>query len=1040
MPDEAPSDLDFETSENATTIAAALGLLRAMGWRVLEPEEALRMRRSRLSSVLLETVLAERLAAINRVRTRTGEVPFSEGNIATAIERLRGGGPLGLARANEAMTDLLLLGTSLPQMVDGETRSYSLRYIDWENPANNIYHVVPEFAVTRARRSDTYVPDLVLCVNGIPLGVIEGKALMIDLQQAISQHLRNQTADGITSLFSTVQVLGAINVRDAKYGTVGTAAKFWTIWRNDAKEEAEVRALVATGPTEQDRLLHALFRPDRLLDTARRFTLFDGGEKKIARYQQVHAIMRILDRVRAMGADGKRPGGTLWHTQGSGKSLTMVMLARALAVEVGIAAPRVVLVTDRTDLDDQLTGTFRSCGLEPVQATSGRHLVESVLRGRGLVSSTLQKFNAALNVRDLRDPSPDVFLLVDESHRSQSGEMHTRLRRVFPNACYLGFTGTPLLKAEKSTFAKFGDLIDRYDMRQAVEDGQVVRLLYEGRMVKQDVNKDGLDVWFERTTSTLPPEARADLKRRFSRIAEVGQTSGTLAAIAFDISNHYASAFGGTPFKGQVVAPSKRAAILLKKAFDDIGLVTSEVVISPPDDRESYEDTDGGATDEVLVFWKRMMDRYGDERRYVDAVTTAFKKSEQPELLICVSKLLTGFDAPRNAVLYIARAMRGHELLQAIARVNRLHEDKPHGLIVDYQGLLESLDKALTDYDALAGFDEEDIEDVLQSVRAEVDALPQRHANLLDVFRAVPPPRDLEACRRHLADDDRRRDFYAQFSEFGRTLHTALSVVDFVNNDANAPAIARYRADLKRFHDLRLAVKASYEAGADTSALEPRIRKLLDQHVAAHDVEVLTPSVDIFNKAALAASVEAAGGTPAAKADAIAANLKRTLTENMEEDPALYRRFSDMIDDAIRDFRQGRLDQLNFLQKVEGIRNDVREQRDDTLPDLLRSAPHAAAFFREAKAALTEAGVPEDRARNVAADFGLAAEIVVRKHRKVDWTDDADAQRAMQNDLDDYLFDHVRGELGLSLATTAMDDIIARVLRVARARMAGSGS
>lgn len=1044
MPDDAPRpDLDFETSEQASTISAALRLLQGMGWQALTPEEALRMRRGRLGSVLLEPVLAERLAAVNRVRARTGDVPFSEANIATAIERLRGTGPLGLLRANEAMTDLLLLGTSLPQMVEGETRSHSLRYIDWTTPTNNVFHVVPEFEVTRSRRTDSYIPDLVFFVNGIPLGVIEGKAMRVDVKQGVSQHLRNQSSDGITSLFATVQILGAINIRDARYATVGTAAKFWAIWRDDPDEEAAARAAVASEPSAQDRLLHALFRPDRILDMARRFTLFDAGEKKIARYQQVHAIKRILARLRTVGANGKRSGGVLWHTQGSGKSLTMVMLARALAMEEGIPAARVVLVTDRTDLDDQLSTTFRNSGLEPVQATSGRHLLESVLRGRGLVSSTLQKFNAALNVRDLRDDSADVFLLVDESHRSQSGAMHTRLRKVFPNACYLGFTGTPLLKKEKSTFARFGDLIDRYDMRQAVEDGQVVPLLYEGRLVEQEVNKAGLDVWFDRTTASLSPEARADLKRRFARMAEVGQTSGTLAAVAFDISQHFASTFGGTPFKGQIVAFNKRTAVRLKKALDDIGLVTSEVVISPPDEREDHDEVEEEPSDEVQAFWRRMVGptgRYGDERAYVDGITTAFKKSETPELLICVSKLLTGFDAPRNAVLYICRKMENHELLQAIARVNRLFEGKEHGLIVDYQGLLGSLDKALAAYDALAGYDEEDIADIVRSVKEEVDALPQRHADLLDVFRGVPPPADLEACRRHLADDDRRRDFYGKLAAFGRTLHTALSVAEFVNDPASGGAIARYKADLKRFHDLRAAAKASYEPGEDTSGLEPRIRKLLDQHVTAHQVRVLTPAVDILDKAALAASVEAAGGTPAARADVIAAALKRTLTENMDEDPALYRRFSDMIEQVILDFRQGRLDQLDYLQKVEGIQRDFTGKRDDALPEGLRSAPDAAAFFREAAAVLAEAGVPEVQARDVAANFAVAAEQVVARHRKVDWTEDADAQRAMQNDLDDYLFDHVRGELELSLPTAVMDDLIVRVLRVARARMAGSGA
>lgn len=1030
----------FATSEHAVSIVPAIDLLRAMGWVVLSPEAALPMRRGRLSSVLLEPILAERLATNNRVRGRAGDVPFSEANIAAAIEKLRGTGPLGLLRANEAQTDLLVLGTALPQMVEGETRSHTLRYIDWDHPASNVYHVVPEFVVTRARSTDTYIPDLVLFVNGIPFAVIEGKASSEVLAQAISQHLRNQSPDGIPGLFATVQLLGAVNSIDGKYATVGTAAKFWAIWRDDAPQDEAIRTLTGREPTGQDRMLHALFEPQRMLDMARRFSVFDGGEKKIARYQQVHAIKRILARVHVVGADGRRSGGTIWHTQGSGKSLTMVMLARALGLDPQVPGARIVLVTDRTDLDDQLTATFMACGLETTQASSGRHLVESVLRGRGLVSSTIQKFRAALGVRDLKDESSDVFLLVDESHRSQSGAMHTGLRRVFPNACYIGFTGTPLLKREKSTFAKFGDLIDRYDMRQAVEDAQVVRLLYEGRMVEQEVNSAGVDAWFGRVTAGLPPEAQIDLKRRFSRIAEVGQTTGTLAAIAFDISNHFAGSFGGTVFKGQVVAPSKRAAIALKKAFDELGQVTSEVIISPPDDREGYEDAEGEPADEVLAFWKRMMAKHGDERRYVENITTAFKKSEQPELLICVSKLLTGFDAPRNAVLYVVRSMKDHELLQAIARVNRLHDDKDHGLIVDYQGLLGALDKALTAYDALAGFDAADVAEVVQSVRDEVATLPQRHAELLELFRDVPPPRDEEAHRRILADDDRRKEFYARLAAFGRVLHTALASPEFANDPANGPAIARYRDDLRRFHKLRISVKQSYEAGADTSALEPRIRKLLDQHVTAHEVRVLTPGVDIFDRAALAASVEAAGGTSAAKADAITSAMKRTLTERMDEDPALYARFSELIEAAISEFRQGRLDDLSYLKRVEGLHDDFVRRRDDALPEALRSAPDAAAFYREAAAVLAEGGIPDGIARGAASAFGLAVEDVVGRHRKVDWTEDADTLRAMQNDLDDYLFDHMRDQIGVSLDAATMDDLIRRVLRIAQARMPGSGA
>ena len=293
--------------------------------------------------------------------------------------------------------------------------------------------------------------------------------------------------------------------------------------------------------TEQDRMLYALCRPGRLLDLAWRFTLFDLGIKKVARYQQFFAVRNILAKVKQRDSEGRRQGGVIWHTQGSGKSLTMVMLARALALDPEIINPRIVLVTDRTDLDEQLRATFAACGAEPENATSGRHLLKLVSQDRAsIIATVINKFDTALNVRDYRDLSSDVFLLIDESHRGQYGEMHTRMKRMFPNACYLGFTGTPLMKKEKSTAAKFGGLIDIYAIDQAVKDGAVVPLLYEGRHVEQDVNRNGIDVWFERVSRDLTPDQRADLKRKFTHYSEIGQTEPTIYCIAYDVSEHFA--------------------------------------------------------------------------------------------------------------------------------------------------------------------------------------------------------------------------------------------------------------------------------------------------------------------------------------------------------------------------------------------------------------------------------------------------------------------------------------------------------------------
>ncbi|MHB1234557.1 MAG: type I restriction endonuclease subunit R, partial [Microbacteriaceae bacterium] len=407
----------------------------------------------------------------------------------------------------------------------------------------------------------------------------------------------------------------------------------------------------------QDRLIYSLCRPERLLDLVRRFTVFDGGVRKIARHQQFFAVRNTIDRVLdhqgVTDGAGSRKGGVIWHTQGSGKSITMVMLGKALALEPRIPSPRILIVTDRDDLDKQIRGTFRACELEPVRATSGAHLGELIRARTPLITTIINKFENAAKHGET-DDSADIFVLVDESHRTQTGRyggygsFHVTMRRMLPAACYLGFTGTPLLKREKNTAATFGGLIHKYTIDQAVEDEAVVPLLYEGRMVEQQLADNVIDRWFEKISEGLTREQQRDLKRKFSRIDVLGKTGQTIRAKVFDISEHYRRTWQGTGFKAQLVAPDKASAIRFKQVLDEIGHITSEVVISAPDEYEGTEQVDQESRDLVHSFWDRQMERYGSESAYNEQLIGAFKGGDDPEILIVVSKLLTGFDAPRN--------------------------------------------------------------------------------------------------------------------------------------------------------------------------------------------------------------------------------------------------------------------------------------------------------------------------------------------------------------------------------------------------------
>ncbi len=1021
----------YSSSESSLSQLPALALLNQLGWTTITPAEALAQRQGKPNQVLLEGILRDQLKALNRISYKGGEYRFSEENIQTAIQKLKAVKYDGLVRTNEVVYDLLTLGTSLEQTIEGDTRSFDLAYIA-KNPERNTYHVCSEFTVERQRSNETARPDLVLFVNGIPLAVIECKAPDVEVSQAVSQMVRNQTDEFIPKLFTFVQLVVAVNKNQALYATTGTAAKFWGVWKESGNQEAILRSLLGRDVTEQDKALHSLCRPERLVDLAFRFTLFDGGVKKIARYQQYFVVHSTLNRVKKFDAEGRRQGGLIWQTQGSGKSLTMVLLARSLALDSGVTNPRIVLVTDRDDLDKQLANTFRACGLEPDRATSGRNLLDLISEGQAAIVTTLvHKFDKALNVRKHIEESPDIFLLVDEAHRSHYKTMQARMRQMLPNACYVGFTGTPLLKAERNSFAKFGSLIEpAYSIAQAVEDKAVVPLLYEGRHVEMEQNQQAIDLWFDRYTQGLSSDQKADLKRKYARAEMLSKTEQVVYMRAFDISEHYRQHMSGhdTGLKGQVVAPTKAMAVLYKKFLDEIGLVTSEVVISPPDQREGYEETDEPPTDEVQLFWTKMMKRYGDEDKYTAGIINQFKNGEEPELIVVCSKLLTGFDAPRNTFLYLCRTLEEHNLLQAIARVNRLWEGKEFGYIIDYQGVLGKLDEAMGLYGALSEYDPADVAQTLTDVRVEVDKLPQRHSDLWDLFKTIRNKSDEEAYERLLGDEDLRQTFYARLSDYSKTLGIALSTQHFLETTGDS-TMARYKGDLLRFQKLRKAVKLRYAEAVDYKDYEPKIKKLLDTHIQAHSVYQLNEPVNIFDDQAFSEVKESQGvyGTQSveARADTMAHAVKKAITEHLDEDPAFYEKFSKLIQLAIDDFRAQRISALEYLKQAADLRERVVSRKHDDLPATLEGREDAQAYYGVA------AGYFES---TIAAEVALAVDTIFDRHWKVQFWDDTVAQNAVKNDIDDFLFDVVKGQHGVVLDLPKMDEFLEKTLQVARHR------
>jgi type I restriction enzyme R subunit len=426
------------------------------------------------------------------------------------------------------------------------------------------------------------------------------------------------------------------------------------------------------------------------------------------------------------------------------------------------------------------------------------------------------------------------------------------------------------------------------------------------------------------------------------------------------------------------------------------------------------------------------MAKYGTEKEYNRQVINAFKHSESPEIIIVVSKLTTGFDAPRNTVLYLCRPMQGHELLQTIARVNRLYEGKDFGYVIDYCGVLKRLDEALDLYGSLEEFAAADVDGVVTDVSDEVRRLPQRHSDLWDVFKTVTNRRDEEAYERFLADEAERVKFYERLRDFGRSLAVALSTVKFIEETPEAK-VSKYKADLKFFMALRAAVRRRYAEVVDFHEYESRIQKLLDAHVGAVDVATLTPLVNIFDVDAFAKEIEKLE-SPSSKADTIAYRTKATIRARMDEDPAFYKKFSTMLEDAIAEFKAQRISDLDYLRRVEQIQQHVVHHTGDDTPDSIRDSEVRRSYFGILREGLSKLALEPSAARDLAAAAATGVDNVFHQRRIVNWKHNQDVQNRIKTDIEDLLFD-LASSHGLTMSFEEIDAMMEQIFGVAVRKM-----
>lgn len=1023
------SDLMLE--DNASKYPA-IELLCKLGYTYISPEEALAERGTRYN-VLLKDILRKQLQKINQFEFNDVAYKFSADNIERAIAELDVPLTEGLIKTSERIYDALMLGKSYPEkLVDNTTKSFNLNYIDWDNFENNVFHVTEEFSCDSWDKHKNARPDIVLFINGIPFAVIECKAPDISEMQAVEQNIRNQKDEYIPQLFKYVQMVVATNKNAVKYATAGSGKDFWNIWHEQNVEWQDNvidQVVVGRTPTEQDRVLVSLFDLSRLRKFIKYFVLYDANIKKICRYQQFFAVEAIIDTINQINDQGNRQGGVIWHTQGSGKSLTMVMVAKYILEEMAEFNPRVIVVTDRKELDKQIAKSFAHTRLLPARATSGKNLFDLINEGKAdVVTSIINKFNTVEN-QGLKYMSREVFVLVDESHRSNYGSLAMKMRTVFPNACYIGFTGTPLLKGEKLTLQKFGRLIHTYTIKDGVEDKAIVPLIYEGRFVDQFVDEANIDLWFQTITKKLNKAQVAELKAKWSSIQKLTSSDTRIRRVAIDIYQHYMDGFKNTGFKAMLACNFKRDAVRYKAIFDSLSDIRTEVVISAPDMREGHDDVDESSDNLVVNFWEKMMKRFDNADDYEDTLKNQFHDGEIDILIVC-SKLLTGYDAPLTQVLYIDKELKDHGLLQAIARTNRLSEGKDFGLIVDYRGLIEKLDSAMEIYSGsgLENFDTDDIKGVVVDVMAYVASLRETYSQLNDIFAPVRNKRDVEEIEILLADEEIREKFYNALCRFGRVFTMVMSSERaFAAFDRNEIEI--FRDAFIFYTKIRKSVKIRYADALDNSEYEPQMRNLLDNYMYVKDVQQVYEPIDILDIGNFEKSLERMPSSRS-KADAIASHLAKSIKLNHDDDPAFYESFSKRIKDALEDFRNKVLSEIEYLKRMKEILSDFR--KGDTkvqYPHKIKGDLDAQAFY----------GVVSPLIADIVGNTELVADIVVkitsiiRDHDQVDWKNNNDIHNSIKQDIDDLFYD-IEQEKGIKVDFDTIDKISDSVINIALRR------
>ena len=1029
-----------------------IAFLQKMGYQYVSRSEA-EQKRGSLSKVIFTDELI-RFLNKQTFRYQKYELNFSGESVQRAVNALDASLLQGLSMASKEIYNLLTLGISLEEnvIIDKDVpvkQSFDLSYIDFEHPANNIWQVTEEFSVERPNGQYAR-PDVVIMVNGIPLAVIECKKSSVDVKEGVLQNVRNMGPDYIPHLFKFTQLVMAMNPNKVVYGTCGTPSDYFVEWReDDAEWQKEICEKCSPDGhiLEQDRITASLLDKKRFLTLIHDYILYDSNIKKICRHQQFFAVENAVNRID--GKDGKDSnGGVIWHTQGSGKSLTMVMLVKKIQFLKSQEHPRFVIVTDRVSLDKQIRDNFANSQMAPVRAATGKGL-KTLLKDKGnlVITTLINKFETVCKNHYLESDSEKFYVLIDEAHRSQYSAMYNYMREVLPNATLIAFTGTPLIsKTKKNTYKKFGDPIHNYTMKRSIEDKITVPLVYEGRKVKQNDPSNTIDAFFESLTENLPDDKKQELKAKYSKWSKLAEASSRINLIAFDIYDHFINYCLPKGLKAMVVCSSRAAAVDVYNIISSLPgkKANPRVVITFGDKREGDDDdVTSDSIKKIRAYHDKIVKPlFGDnDEKYNDSVCDDFKNPDgEINMLIVKDMLLTGFDAPVAGVLYVDKTLQEHNLLQAIARVNRVYKGKDFGLIVDYWGIFKKLRTAVDLYDdaesSMNSYDQEDIEGSILGPVDEKNKLEEAHKDLWNMFVGIEKEATSDDWQMSLEDEIRRNEFYDKLKVFANHLNLALTNRDiFV--EIGFDKLEEFRSDYRFFDKLRQSVIERFDNEIDLSKYEAGIKNLLDTFVNATEVHQIIKPVSITDEKAME-KLLSSNEPNNVKADKIKTRIESELKQVRYDDPLLFEEFSTKIKTTLAEYDKTR-DADKYFTVMETMADDFRNGRlTRDYPVSIANDSDAKAFYGAAITVLRSKSVVDitNVIENIIADYSKKITAAVANNAKRDWKHNEVVHKQIHRSLDDCLFE-MFDEIGVVIDSSnidVLDLIIDEIMKVAVAR------